>query len=139
MQVAQKVDKTEPQVLTRLRGGFPTWFANPSSLVAKRRRPIVNHDKKIVVDQALLITYRLCSADGILQMSQGLHAGFGQERDPFRLLRKEIMKIEAYCMKCKEKRAMEDAEKGLTKNGKPITKGKCPVCGSTICRIGSAK
>ncbi|MEG0147726.1 MAG: DUF5679 domain-containing protein, partial [Raoultibacter sp.] len=25
------------------------------------------------------------------------------------------------------------------KNGKPITKGKCPDCGTTICRIGAAK
>ena len=27
----------------------------------------------------------------------------------------------------------------VTKNGKPITKGKCPDCGTTICRIGAAK
>ena len=49
------------------------------------------------------------------------------------------MAVEAYCMKCKEKRAMKDPKEGTTKNGKPITKGTCPVCGSTICRIGAAK
>ena len=49
------------------------------------------------------------------------------------------MAIEAYCMKCKEKREMKDPAQGTTKNGKPITKGTCPVCGSTICRIGAAK
>ena len=34
------------------------------------------------------------------------------------------MAIEAYCVKCKAKK---------------ITKGKCPDCGTTICRIGAAK
>ncbi len=43
------------------------------------------------------------------------------------------MAIEAYCVKCKAKK------EGVTKNGKPITKGKCPDCGTTICRIGAAK
>lgn len=49
------------------------------------------------------------------------------------------MAIEAYCMKCKEKKVMTDPVEGTTKNGKPITKGKCPVCGTTICRIGATK
>ena len=44
--------------------------------------------------------------------------------------------MEAYCMKCKEKKEMLDPKLGTTSNGKPITKGKCPSCGSTICRIG---
>lgn len=49
------------------------------------------------------------------------------------------MKVEAYCMKCKTKQQMVDPQKGSTKNGKPITKGTCPVCGSVICRIGAVK
>ncbi len=49
------------------------------------------------------------------------------------------MTVEAYCMKCKEKKTMQDPAAGMTKNGKPITKGTCPACGSVICRIGSAK
>lgn len=49
------------------------------------------------------------------------------------------MAIEAYCVKCKEKKEMQDPVQGTTKNGKPITKGKCPVCGTTICRIGACK
>lgn len=49
------------------------------------------------------------------------------------------MAIEAYCVKCKAKKEMQDPVEGVTKNGKPITKGKCPDCGSTICRIGAAK
>ena len=50
-----------------------------------------------------------------------------------------IMAIEAYCMKCKEKKTMKDPVESTTKNGKPITKGTCPDCGSTICRIGAAQ
>ena len=50
-----------------------------------------------------------------------------------------LMAIEAYCVKCKAKKEMQDPVEGVTKNGKPITKGKCPDCGNTICRIGAAK
>lgn len=50
-----------------------------------------------------------------------------------------MAEIEAYCMKCKAKKTMKDPEQGTTKNGKPIAKGKCPDCGSTICRIGAIK
>ena len=38
--------------------------------------------------------------------------------------------MEGYCMKCKQT---------TTKNGRPMTKGTCPVCGTTICKIGSSK
>ncbi|WP_180952970.1 DUF5679 domain-containing protein [Eggerthella timonensis] len=47
------------------------------------------------------------------------------------------MSIEAYCMKCKQKRQMLEPKMGKTSNGKAIAKGSCPVCGSTICRIGA--
>lgn len=49
------------------------------------------------------------------------------------------MAIEAYCVKCKAKKEMKDPVEGTMKNGKPITKGKCPDCGTTICRIGAVK
>lgn len=49
------------------------------------------------------------------------------------------MAIEAYCVKCKAKKVMQDPVESTTKNGKPITKGKCPDCGTTVCRIGAAK
>lgn len=47
------------------------------------------------------------------------------------------MTVEAYCMKCKEKKRMLDPKAGKTSNGKDIMKGTCPACGSTICRIGA--
>ena len=47
--------------------------------------------------------------------------------------------VQAYCVKCKAKREMKDAVAVTLKNGKPAMKGKCPVCGTTIMRIGAAK
>mgnify|MGYP000042642389 CR=1 FL=1 len=49
------------------------------------------------------------------------------------------MAIEAYCVKCKAKKIMKEHVEGVTESGKPITKGKCTECGTTICGIGAAK
>lgn len=49
------------------------------------------------------------------------------------------MAIEAYCVKCKAKKEMQNPVEGITKNGKPIMKGTCPDCGGKICRIGAVK
>ncbi|MEO7020408.1 MAG: DUF5679 domain-containing protein [Ktedonobacteraceae bacterium] len=34
----------------------------------------------------------------------------------------------AYCVKCKTKREMKDAQQVLMKNGKPSIQGLCTVC-----------
>jgi hypothetical protein len=47
--------------------------------------------------------------------------------------------MEAYCMKCKEKREAKDAKDVTMKNGKPAQEGTCPVCGARMFRIGAAK
>ena len=44
--------------------------------------------------------------------------------------------IQAYCMKCREKRDMVEAEAVFTANGTPATRGKCKVCGTTLFRMG---
>ena len=49
------------------------------------------------------------------------------------------MAVEAYCMKCKDKKVMKDPLASTTKNEKPIANGTFPVCNSTICRIGKTK
>ncbi|KKR18843.1 MAG: hypothetical protein UU65_C0001G0233 [candidate division CPR2 bacterium GW2011_GWC1_41_48] len=41
-----------------------------------------------------------------------------------------------YCVKCKAKQEMKDEEKVTLKNGKPATKGTCPVCGTKMFKIG---
>jgi uncharacterized protein DUF5679 len=46
--------------------------------------------------------------------------------------------MEAYCVKCKTKREMKNPQPVTLKNGKPANKGTCPVCGTTLMRIGKA-
>jgi hypothetical protein len=45
---------------------------------------------------------------------------------------------QAYCVKCKTKREMENATQIQMKNGRPATEGKCPVCGTKMFKIGAA-
>ena len=44
--------------------------------------------------------------------------------------------MEAYCMKCRAKKEMVDPQPVTMKNGKPASKGSCPVCGTAMFRIG---
>lgn len=44
--------------------------------------------------------------------------------------------VEAYCVKCKTKREVQDAKAVFTGNGTPATRGSCPVCGTTLYRMG---
>lgn len=47
--------------------------------------------------------------------------------------------MEAYCVKCKAKREMVDGKESVMKNGRPMMKGSCPTCGTTICKILPSK
>lgn len=47
--------------------------------------------------------------------------------------------MEAYCVKCKAKREMVDGKEDTMKNGRPMMKGSCPECGTTICKILPSK
>jgi hypothetical protein len=44
--------------------------------------------------------------------------------------------MQAYCMKCREKREMSEPVQITMKNGKSATQGKCSVCGTKMFRIG---
>ncbi|MFQ5943510.1 MAG: type I DNA topoisomerase [Anaerolineales bacterium] len=44
--------------------------------------------------------------------------------------------IETYCLKCKQKRPMENPEATFTATGSPATRGTCSVCGSKLYRMG---
>ena len=46
--------------------------------------------------------------------------------------------MEAYCLKCREKREMKDPKAITMKNGKPATEGSCPVCNTRMFKIGKA-
>ncbi|MEX2161758.1 MAG: type I DNA topoisomerase [Anaerolineales bacterium] len=45
--------------------------------------------------------------------------------------------MEAYCVKCKTKREMQNPAPEFTKTGTPGTRGTCPVCGTTLFRMGA--
>ncbi len=47
--------------------------------------------------------------------------------------------MEAYCVKCKAKREVTEAAAVFTASGTPATKGKCPVCGTTLFRMGKTE
>jgi len=44
--------------------------------------------------------------------------------------------LEAYCVKCKEKREIAEPSAEFNALGTPVTRGKCPVCGTTMYRTG---
>ena len=44
--------------------------------------------------------------------------------------------MEAYCVKCKTKREIVDPKPEFTSTGTPGTRGTCPVCGTTLFRMG---
>ena len=45
--------------------------------------------------------------------------------------------MEAYCVKCKAKKEMQNPEEVTLKNGRKALKGKCPDCGTTMCAMMS--
>ncbi|CAI9832114.1 conserved hypothetical protein [Nitrosopumilaceae archaeon] len=44
--------------------------------------------------------------------------------------------VQAYCVKCREKRDIKDPQETQLKNGRPAVKGTCPDCGTKMFRIG---
>lgn len=42
---------------------------------------------------------------------------------------------EAYCVKCKAKRPIKDAQKVTMKNGRNAVQGKCETCGTGMYKI----
>jgi hypothetical protein len=49
------------------------------------------------------------------------------------------MEFEGYCVKCREKRTVKDGAVSHTAKGRPMAKGACPKCGTTVTRFLSAK
>ena len=46
--------------------------------------------------------------------------------------------MQGYCVKCRESLEMIDTEQITMKNGRPATRGVCPVCGTKMFRIGKS-
>jgi hypothetical protein len=51
----------------------------------------------------------------------------------------EGFEMEAYCMKCKQKREVKDPQPVTMKNGKPATTGTCGTCGTKLFKIGKSE
>jgi len=47
----------------------------------------------------------------------------------------EVKKQEGRCMKCKKQVEIQEGVENITKNKMRMLKGKCPECGTTVCRI----
>ena len=45
------------------------------------------------------------------------------------------MEVEAYCMKCKTRRMMKDAQEVRMENGRRAAKGTCPECGTKMTKF----
>jgi DNA topoisomerase-1 len=45
----------------------------------------------------------------------------------------------AYCVKCKKKHEIRDAEPTFTRNGRPATRGICSECGAMVFRMGETE
>ncbi len=43
--------------------------------------------------------------------------------------------VKGRCMKCQVEVDIADAKQTKTKNGRTMMKGKCPKCGTTVCRF----
>ncbi|HEY4386932.1 MAG TPA: DUF5679 domain-containing protein [Ktedonobacteraceae bacterium] len=43
--------------------------------------------------------------------------------------------IEAYCIRCKANREMQNEQQIMMKNGKPAIQGPCVACGTKLTRI----
>jgi hypothetical protein len=45
------------------------------------------------------------------------------------------MAMEAYCVKCREKREIKDEHEVTLDNGRRAAQGTCPVCGTKLTRM----
>lgn len=44
--------------------------------------------------------------------------------------------MQGYCVKCRDRREIDNAKQVTLKNGRPATEGTCPICGTRMFRIG---
>jgi RNase P subunit RPR2 len=62
----------------------------------------------------------------------GAHAGDNEHKE------ESVMATatqEAYCVKCRSKRPIKDAQEVTMKNGRRALKGTCEVCGTVLMRM----
>ena len=47
--------------------------------------------------------------------------------------------MDAFCVKCKEKRDVVDGQETTNAKGRRMMKGKCATCGTVVCKILPSK
>lgn len=45
--------------------------------------------------------------------------------------------MQAYCLKCRSQREIQDVAQVTLKNGRPAQRGTCAVCGKRVFKVGS--
>lgn len=86
-----------------------------------------------------MATVTMGASHGVLKIPR--HGGAGQTlrtatRHPGVSRKGGDGMAEAYCVKCKAKREVKNAQHITMKNGKPALQGTCPVCGTKVFKIG---
>ncbi len=59
------------------------------------------------------------------------------ELEPVSTASPALVTVEAFCVKCKQKRTMRDPHKIVTKNGRNAMEGRCPICETRLFRFVS--
>jgi hypothetical protein len=75
----------------------------------------------------------------VLQYGRGTPLVFLDAADETGKEEEDKMDFQGYCVKCREKRDIKGGEKVKTSKGRPMAKGVCPVCGTTVTRFLSTK
>jgi len=80
-----------------------------------------------------------CTITNEFAFRRGNQAGMARRRGKYICtLYEEDSSMEAYCMKCKQKREVKDPQPVTMKNGKPATTGTCGTCGTKLFKIGKS-
>jgi len=51
------------------------------------------------------------------------------------MIRQQILMVEGYCAKCKNRKAFADGFEETAKNGRVVIKGNCESCGTEMLKI----
>jgi hypothetical protein len=121
---------------------FKAQQTKPDQICMDTRNTLVFSDKLVVtigVDNLVVVetpdAILICHKDRAQEVYEVVNQLKAMDRDHY-LYTKRIIMTQAYCVKCKTKREMASAHPVYTRTGTPGTQGECPVCGTTLFRMG---
>jgi DNA polymerase II large subunit len=77
-------------------------------------------------------------SESVVEVGEDSEDGGGEEEiaeNEGGIENEEGVEVEAYCVKCRQKRSMEGPREIETKNGRHALEGTCPVCGTRLFRF----